>query len=92
MRYISVVAASAELGVAKPDKRIFQYALETAGCFAGNAVMIGDRLDNDIYPAIEMGMKTVWVRQGFSVYQKLDETKAAPDHVIDSLSEMMDIF
>ena len=92
MKYISVVAASAELGVAKPDKRIFKYALETAGCFAGNAVMIGDRLDNDIYPAMEMGMKTVWIRQGFSVYQRLDETKAPPDHVIDRLSEMMEIF
>lgn len=92
MKYISVVAASAELGVAKPDKRIFKYALETAGCSAENAVMIGDRLDNDIYPAMEMGMKTVWVRQGFSVYQQLDETKAPPDHVIDGLAEMMDIF
>ena len=92
MKYISVVAASAELGVSKPDKRIFRYALETAGCSAGNAFMIGDRLDNDIYPAMEMGMKTVWVRQGFSVYQQLDETKAPPDHIIDSLSEMMDIF
>lgn len=92
MKYISVVAASAELGVAKPDKRIFKYALETAGCFAGNAVMIGDRLDNDIYPAMEMGMKTVWIRQGFSVYQRLDEAKASPDHVIDNLSEMMGIF
>ena len=92
MKYISVVAASAELGVAKPDKRIFKYALETAGCSAENAVMIGDRLDNDIYPAMEMGMKTVWAKYGFSVYQQLDETKEPPDHIVDNLSELMDIF
>ena len=92
MKFISVVAASAELGVAKPDKRIFRYALETAGCSAKNAVMIGDRLDNDIYPAMEMGMKTVWARYGFSAYQRLDETKETPDHIIDSLAELMRIF
>ena len=91
-KYITVVAASAELGIAKPDKRIFQYALEMAGCSAENAVMIGDRLDNDIYPAMEMGMKAVWIRQGFSVYQRLDETKAPPDYIVDGLSELMDIF
>ena len=38
-RYISVVAASAELGMAKPDKRIFRFALEMAGCSAENAVI-----------------------------------------------------
>ena len=35
-----------------------------AGCQAENAVMIGDRLDNDIAPAKKLGMKTVWIRQG----------------------------
>ena len=92
MKYISVVAASAEMGIAKPDKRIFLRALEMAGCTAENAVMIGDRLDNDIYPAMEMGMRTVWIRQGFAVYQRLDEAKEPPDHIIDSLSELTDIF
>ena len=31
--------------------------------------MIGDRIDNDIEPANKLGMKTIWVKQGFSVYQ-----------------------
>ena len=92
MRYIGVVAASAEMGIAKPDKRIFQRALEMAGCSAENAVMIEDRLDNDIYPALEMGMKTVWVRQGFSVYQQIDEARGTPDHIVDSLVQLMEIF
>ena len=92
MKYISVVAASAELGVAKPDKAIFTKAMEMAGCFPESSVMIGDRLDNDIYPAMELGMMTVWIRQGFSVYQQLDETKGKPDHIIDSLAELMEIY
>ncbi|MDE5966300.1 MAG: HAD hydrolase-like protein [Lachnospiraceae bacterium] len=31
--------------------RIFELALERASCSPENAVMIGDRLDNDIIPA-----------------------------------------
>ena len=27
--------------------------------------MVGDRLDNDIVPANKIGMKTVWIKQGF---------------------------
>ena len=92
LKYISVVAASAELGVSKPDKQIFLKAFEMAGCSPGNAVMVGDRLDNDIYPAISLGMQTVWIKQGFSIYQKLDEAKPRPDHIIEKLKELTYIF
>lgn len=30
--YMNFILASAELGIAKPDPKIFQCALETAGC------------------------------------------------------------
>ncbi|MDE6053883.1 MAG: HAD family hydrolase, partial [Lachnospiraceae bacterium] len=48
MQYIDLVVASAEEGVAKPDKRIFEIALERGKCKPSDAVMIGDRIDNDI--------------------------------------------
>ena len=57
--FFDVIAASAELGVAKPDPAIFQYALAQAGCPAQNAVMVGDRLDNDVAPANRLGMHAV---------------------------------
>ena len=92
LKYISVVASSAELGVSKPDKNIFLKAMEIAGTTPESSVMIGDRLDNDIYPAMELGMMTVWVRQGFSVYHQLDEIKGKPEYIIDSLAELMEIY
>ena len=49
-QYFDVIAASAELGYAKPDKKIFEKAFELAGCIAEESVMVGDRLDNDIIP------------------------------------------
>lgn len=92
LRYFDVVAASAELGVAKPDRLIFEKALELAGCPPKNAVMVGDRLDNDIFPAKALGMKTVWIRKGLSACQPIDLGKNAADWVIDALSELKEIF
>lgn len=70
MKYIKLVVASAEEGVAKPDSEIFLRALKRADCLPENAVMIGDRIDNDIEPANRLGMRTIWVKQGFSIYQQ----------------------
>lgn len=88
--YFDVVAASAELGVAKPDRAIFEKALELAGCKAEEAVMVGDRLDNDMVPAKALGMKTVWMRKGLSVYQT--PCKGDVDISIDHLAEMKTVF
>lgn len=92
LKYIDVVAASAELGVAKPDRIIFDKAFESAGCTAQESVMVGDRLDNDISPAKKLGMKTVWIRQGLAIYQDPQNASEQPDYIVDSLSELQDIF
>ena len=57
LKYFDVVVASAELGIAKPDRMIFEKAIELAGCQPKDSVMVGDRLDNDIIPAKAFGMK-----------------------------------
>ena len=90
-KYFDVVASSAEAGCAKPDPRIFNLALEKAGCDPSDAVMVGDRLDNDIIPAKKLGMKTVWVRQGFAIYQSIDDESARPDHIVDSIEELPEL-
>lgn len=87
-QYFDVIAASAELGVAKPDPAIFEKAFQMAGCRAEEAVMVGDRLDNDILPAKVLGMKTVWIQKGLSVYQTSD----AADFTIDNLRDLMRYF
>ncbi len=88
-RYFSVIASSAELGVSKPDKEIFLRALAMADCDPENAVMVGDRLDNDINPAKELGMLTVRIRKGMAVYAKPSCESEVPDHIVDSLCELL---
>jgi HAD superfamily hydrolase (TIGR01549 family) len=57
-----VVAFAAELGVYKPDRALFQAALGRAGVAPAEALMVGDRLDNDIAPASALGMATAHIR------------------------------
>lgn len=91
-KYFSVVIASAEEGVAKPDKEIFLRALKKANCDPQNAFMVGDRLDNDIVPANEIGMKTVWIKQGLGGYATPKEPLEYPDYTVNDLTELCDLF
>lgn len=91
-KYFDVVAASAEEGCAKPDLKIFNIALKKANCNPKNAAMIGDRIDNDIVPAKKLGMKTMWVKQGFAEYQTIHSNDEKPDYIIESIGEIVKIF
>lgn len=91
MKYIDLVIASAEEGVAKPDKRIFELALERSNCEPEHAVMVGDRIDNDIVPAKQMGMGTIWIKQGFGKYWVLSGEEEQPEYTADSLKEICEI-
>lgn len=57
--HFEVHGISSEVGLLKPDARFFQWALGQAGSAPEEALMIGDRLDNDILPARAMGMQTL---------------------------------
>lgn len=91
LKYFDIVLASAEEGISKPDIEIFHRALTAAKCVPDNAVMIGDRLDNDIAPAKKVGMKTVWIKQGLgglaSAIHKIEQA----EYIIGNLSELLEL-
>ena len=92
LQFIDLEIASAEEGVAKPDLRIYQIALERSGCKLENAVMIGGRIDNDIVPAKRMGMKTIWIKQGFGGLWNICKEDEAPDNTVNDLVELLELF
>lgn len=92
LKYTDLVVASAEEGVSKPDKRIFEIALNRSGCNASDAVMIGDRIDNDIVPANMLGMHTVWIKQSMWRYWKQTNKVEEPEYTVNCLSELCEIF
>jgi polyol permease family/HAD superfamily hydrolase (TIGR01549 family) len=85
-RFFSVIILSEEAGIEKPDEAIFQRALEQAGVRADRAIHVGNRLDNDIRPAQQVGMKTIWLLRGDAPPAPSLEQLCEPDAVIISLN------
>jgi len=86
--FFEFVLPSAELGITKPDPRIFELAEQKAGCRAGQMLMVGDRLDNDVRPAKALGWRTIHVRQSFFRLQRPRNAAETPDAVLDSVADL----
>ena len=52
--------------------------------------MIGDRIDNDIVPAKEIGMKTIWIKQGPGKYWKVTKENEIPDREGSCLFDLLE--
>ncbi len=58
--YFKNVVISEDVGVNKPDKAIFEYALNLAQAKKPESIMIGDSIEADIYGAQNFGMKAIF--------------------------------
>ena len=57
--YFEHVVTSENVGVKKPDPRIFQYAMEKAEARPTESIMIGDNYEADIQGALNVGMRAI---------------------------------
>ncbi|MAE93073.1 MAG: hypothetical protein CL910_00290 [Deltaproteobacteria bacterium] len=74
----------------KPDARIFETALQQAGCRADEVIFVGDSRIHDIQGARALGMRTVLLAEKDGASHLDDEAfDAEPDHVISRLSELV---
>ncbi len=78
------VVISDEVGINKPNPKLFQLALRGGGYQAQETMYVGDHPQNDIVPPKKLGMRTVWAR-GMSRQTLADE---APDHTIDDFKQL----
>jgi FMN phosphatase YigB (HAD superfamily) len=62
--HVDFVGSSERWGVAKPDEGFFAHVVEEAGAPAGEILYVGDRVDNDVLPALEAGLHAVRIRRG----------------------------
>jgi putative hydrolase of the HAD superfamily len=61
--YFETILVSGELGIRKPDARIFNLACEQLGVAPEDCLMVGDNLSADIQGARSIGMQAVWMSQ-----------------------------
>jgi putative hydrolase of the HAD superfamily len=78
---------SSEVGVRKPDARIFREGLARLGAEAAQTVFVGDRLYDDISGAQAVGMRGVQTKQ----FRREEDPSFRPDAVIDHLRELPEV-
>jgi len=80
------VVSSHSVGWQKPHQAIFRRALELSGVSAADAVMVGDRMMQDVWGAKRLGMRAIWRRPLVGAPQ--EPVDVEPDASIDDLSEL----
>ncbi len=89
--YFDAVFASDEVGLHKPAVEFYEYALKETKCPPSRALMVGDRLDNDIRPAKLTGMRTARIMRGMFVDMVPADESSKPDITINGLDELADL-
>lgn len=84
---------SFRLGLMKPDKAIYFSALNQLEIQPEDCIMVGDTYTHDVLPAMEIGMKTVWVlhrpeKEKRSIVKVLNGDSPAPTLTIPQISEL----
>ncbi|WP_434992243.1 HAD family hydrolase [Arthrobacter sp. Ld5] len=87
------IASSAAWGVTKPSAAFFARIVQAARLDAGEILYVGDRLDNDILPARQAGMRTAFLRRGPWGYLHAHRPEVGlADLRVGSLSELTTAF
>ena len=74
--------------VGKPSPFMVERALAHLECAAGEAMMVGDRLETDIVMGRQAGMATVLVLTGVSRAESLAMAPLQPDFVLQSICQL----
>jgi len=92
---IDLTIISDEIGIRKPNPKLFDHCLKKFGVLGPECVYVGDRIDKDIIPAKLNNIYSIYIHRGgkYDSYKtgvKIPhETK--PDYEINNLMEIFDI-
>jgi putative hydrolase of the HAD superfamily len=86
--YFDPIVISGDHGYRKPDRRLFQFALDGMGVAAENALYVGNDMHRDIFGAREAGMPTVMFESGQGKSAYLD---CVPDYRITDFRDLLKI-
>ena len=75
------VFISDQIGISKPNPKIYAFALRDLGLEPAEAMYVGDSPSHDVTPPKSLGMLAVWARRAARF--KLGPNDAQPDHIVD---------
>lgn len=83
--HFELLVISEQVGIAKPDRRIFDHAFSIMGNPALESIlMVGDNLETDILGGINAGVDTCWL----NAHKKSSSEHIKPRHEVASLVEL----
>ncbi|MGW7363605.1 HAD family hydrolase [Streptomyces sp. NPDC054841] len=87
---VDLIGTSDDWGASKPDPAFFVRVAEVVPFPADEILYVGDRVDNDIRPAIAAGMATALVHRGpwATIQWSTEDAKRLPTMRVDSLLEL----
>jgi len=77
--HVDAIVTSNDAGRLKPHPAVFEMAIRASGAEPGRCVVIGNREENDILPAIALGMRTILVHPDDPVPKSSRADAVAPD-------------
>jgi len=88
LRYFEYREVSDSTGLYKPDPRLLLHSCEGLGVLPEEAIMVGDRIDNDIVPAKMLGMGAIRFVSGRHAAQRPRSWAEAPHADVHSVEEL----
>jgi len=76
---------SDQVGISKPNPKLYLLALRRMGLEPGEAMVVGDNLAGDIAPPAGLGMRTAWARRAARERQV---EGVVPDHEVADFREL----
>ncbi|OLS14863.1 MAG: hypothetical protein RBG13Loki_1495 [Promethearchaeota archaeon CR_4] len=90
--YFDDIIISDDIGIRKPNPRLFSYAVDKMKVGLEETLMVGDRIDNDIIPARSINIHTVLIHRETKYDVDKDQVRdSQPEFEIRSLSELFPI-
>ncbi len=80
---------SEQIGISKPNPKLYALALRDLGLAPNEAMYIGDNPTHDIAPPQSIGMTAVWARRASR--HSIEGTGIEPDHIVDDFEQLRDI-
>jgi len=74
-----------DFSITKPDPRYYEQIVQACGVEPQQCIMVGDRIDKDVIPAKQLGMKTVLIRVGLHRNQQARIPFEIPDAELDGV-------
>ncbi|MFC9969638.1 HAD family hydrolase [Spirillospora sp. NPDC127200] len=88
---VDALGISEVWGVEKPAPEFFERCAQLADVLPEHVLYVGDRIDNDLRPALAFGMRAAFLRRGpWGHIQRDDEAVAQATFVLDELASLPD--